>query len=309
MNDSSQDGCCDEPYASLAAFSSAYHKVHVFLSLILCIFGICLNALNVVVLCQKRMLNSNNLLLTCLAISDGMVMLIYIIYDLGFRLVPRLESGMSKEYAHLLLACIVGQNLFHTFSTWIIVVIAAYRLLYIHTGPRAKAICAPLRIWLTIAMVTFLSIVLTMPFVFAHEVTHYRKQNSSDIVLYEVDYVDNVTLQTILFFNSALLVKALPILLLSILSATLIRKIHEIQLNRRRLLPLKAIRQSVTVSLLSTVNASGVQRIRKLNWFFLRSCGGYDSIRQSIQPTKVLLAVALMYILTYLPQVWKFHFF
>ncbi|KAL5107598.1 Sex peptide receptor [Taenia crassiceps] len=248
------------------------------------------------------MRNSNNLLLTSLAISDGMVMLIYIIYDLGFRLVARLENGMTKEYAHLLLVCIVGQNLFHTFSTWIIVVLAAYRLLYIHAGPQARVVCTPLRVWLAIAMVALVSMVLTIPLAFAHEVTHYRKPKWDGLKLYEVDYVDNTVLQTILFYNSALLVKAVPILLMWILSIILIKKIRETQIIRRRLLPLETLRSSTTLSSPSTGCSVEERRIQKLRWFFFKSCGGFDSCRQSAQPTKMLLAVALMYILTYLPQ-------
>ncbi|KAL5967457.1 Sex peptide receptor [Taenia solium] len=301
-NFSTYEACSDDLYPTLAAFSSTYHRIHVFLSLILCIFGICLNALNVVVLCQKRMRNSNNLLLSSLAISDGMVMLIYIIYDLGFRLVARLENGMTKEYAHLLLVCIVGQNLFHTFSTWIIVVLAAYRLLYIHAGPQARVVCAPLRVWLAIAMVALVSMVLTIPLAFAHEVTQYRKPNCDGLKLYEVDYVDNTVLQTILFYNSALLVKASPILLMWILSIILIKKIRETQMIRRRLLPLETMRSSTTLSSPSTGCSVEEHRIQKLRWFFFKSCGGFDNCRQSAQPTKMLLAVALMYILTYLPQ-------
>ncbi|CDS37080.1 dro:myosuppressin receptor [Echinococcus multilocularis] len=248
------------------------------------------------------MRSSNSLLLSSLAISDGIVMVIYIIYDLGFRLVARLENCMTKEYAHLLLVCIVGQNLFHTFSTWIIVVLTAYRLLYIHAGPQARVVCAPLRVWLVIAMVALTSMVLAIPLVFAHEVTHYRKPNCEDLKLNEVDYVDSTVLQTILFYNSTLLVKAIPILLMWILSIILIKKIRETQTVRRRLLPLGTLQSSTTLSEPTTGCSVEDHRIQKLRWFFFKSCGRFDNCHQSTQPTKMLLAVALMYILTYLPQ-------
>lgn len=297
------EDCPDDPFPSLAKFSEAYHKTHVVLSLIICVFGICLNVLNVVVLCQRHMRNSNNLLLSSLAISDGMVMLFYITFDLGFRLVPRLENGMSKEYAYLLFAYIIGQNVFHTFSTWIIVVLAAYRLLYVHAGPQARVVCAPLRVWLAIAMVGLSSIILTIPLVCAHEVTIYKRRNCTFKNLYEVDYVNNTTLQTILFYNSALLVKAIPILLMSILSTILIKKIRETQVTRRRLLPTDIGRSSITLSSHSTGYSAEERRLRKLHWFFFKSCGGFENFRQSAQPTKMLLAVAIMYIISYLPQV------
>nr|CDS32712.1 Peptide G protein-coupled receptor [Hymenolepis microstoma] len=294
--------CPEDLFPNLAKFSEAYHHIHVFLSLIICLFGICLNALNVVVLCQRHMRNSNNLLLSSLAISDGMVMLFYIIFDLGFRLVPRLENGMSKEYAHLLFVYIVGQNVFHTFSTWIIVVLAAYRLLYVHAGLQAKVVYAPLRVWLAIAIVALTSVILTIPLVFAHEVTDYKRPNCTVTGLYEVDYVDNTTLQIILFYNSALLVKAIPIILMSVLSTVLINKIRVTQVKRRRLFPKEFGRSSLTVSSSADGYTAEERRLRKLHWFFFKSCGGFENFRQTAQPTKMLLAVTIIYVISYLPQ-------
>ncbi|VDO05800.1 unnamed protein product [Rodentolepis nana] len=294
--------CPEDLFPNLAKFSKAYHHIHVFLSLIICLFGICLNALNVVVLCQRHMRNSNNLLLSSLAISDGMVMLFYIIFDLGFRLVPRLENGMSKEYAYLLFVYIVGQNVFHTFSTWIIVVLAAYRLLYVHAGLQARVVYAPLRVWLAIAIVALTSVILTIPLVFAHEVTDYKRPNCTVTGLYEVDYVKNTTLQIVLFYNSALLVKAIPIILMSVLSTILIKKIRVTQVKRRRLFPKEIGRSSLTASSSAEGYTAEERRLRKLHWFFFKSCGGFENFRQTAQPTKMLLAVTIIYIISYLPQ-------
>nr|CDS19030.1 dro:myosuppressin receptor [Echinococcus granulosus] len=246
------------------------------------------------------MRSSNSLLLSSLAISDGMVMVIYIIYDLGFRLVARLENGMTKEYAHLLLVCIVGQNLFHTFSTWIIVVLAAY-VFSTYTQGLRQELCALLCVFGSPSPWSH-SYPWFLLFLLSLLMRHYRKPNCEDLKLYEVDYVDNTVLQTILFYNSALLVKAIPILLMWILSIILIKKIRKTQTVRRRLLPLETLRSSTTLSEPTTGCTVEDHKIQKLRWFFFKSCGRFDSYRQSTQPTKMLLAVALMYILTYLPQ-------
>ncbi len=304
--------CTDDPFTLLAQFSSTYHQLHAYLSLIMCLLGICLNGLNVAVLCQRHMRNSNNLLLSSLAISDGLVMFIYIIYDLGFRVVPRLETGMTKDYAYLLLVCIVGQNLFHTFSTWIIVVLAAYRLFYVHAGPQARVVCTPMRVWLAVASMGLISIILAIPLIFAHEVTLYRSapQGTNMTGLYEVDYVGDSVLQSILFFNSALLVKAIPILLMSILSTILIRKIRETRMTRRRLVLPETLRSTSTPFQQSTSLSASIplaeKSVRKIHWFFFKSCGRGgpgEACRQSLQPTRMLLAVMVMYIVTYFPQV------
>ncbi|BHF70343.1 G-protein coupled receptor activity [Sparganum proliferum] len=305
--------CTEDLVPWLADFSRTYHRCHAYLSLLLCVLGICMNSFNVIVLMQSHMRNSSNLLLSMIAVSDSLVMSIYIVYDTNFRISPRLENGMPQRLAYVLLICIVAQNVFHTFSTWTIVVLAAYRLVYVHAGARARRVCSRPRIRLLMVLVAFMSLLLTVPLLIAHRVTFHHQyrsvwanRNSSSGVdnatsantseeLYEVDYVDNPVLQTILFFNSALLVKAIPILLMASMSALLIRKIRSTRRCRQRVKQNDSMRSSV-------VTMSGPQNDGGLPLLFFKSCRGYDICHHITQPTRMLLAVVVMYIVAYLPQ-------
>ncbi|VDN40185.1 unnamed protein product [Dibothriocephalus latus] len=315
--------CTEDLLPWLAEFSQMYHRCHAYLSLILCVLGICMNSFNVAVLMQSHMRNSSNLLLSMLAVSDSLVMSIYIVYDINFRISPRLENGMPQRLAYVLLICIVAQNLFHTFSTWTIVVLAAYRLVYVHAGPRTRRVCSRPRIRLVMVMVAFMSVLLTVPLIIAHRVTIHHQywskwanMNSSNNgggreaaggglvnndtanaseAFYEVDYVDDPILQTILFFNSALLVKAVPILLMASMSALLIRKIQSTRHCRQRVKQHDSMRSSM-------VTTSTTQRDSMLPPLLSKYCRGYDICHHITQPTRMLLAVVVTYIVAYLPQ-------
>ncbi|VDM05072.1 unnamed protein product [Schistocephalus solidus] len=308
--------CTEDLVPWLADFSRNYHPCHAYLSLILCVLGICMNGFNVIVLMQTHMRNTSNLLLSILAVSDSLVMSIYIVYDTNFRISPRLENGMPQRLAYVLLICIVAQNVFHTFSTWTIVVLAAYRLVYVHAGLRARRVCSRHRIRLLMVLVAFMSLFLTVPLLIAHKVTihhQYRaawaKRNSirgatnvsanDSEELFEVDYVDDPILQTILFFNSALLVKAIPIILMALMSALLIRKIRSTRRCRQRVKQNDSLRWSV-------VTTSGLHKDGLRSPLFFKFSRGYAVCHHITQPTRMLLAVVVTYIVAYLPQVNRF---
>lgn len=302
------------PSPLLQAFSYNYHTCHAYLSLILCIFGICMNAFNVIVLSQKNMNSSTNLLLSHLAISDGLLMVIYIFYDIDFRLNPRLEQGMTKYFAYILLIIVVSQNLFHTFSTWIIVVLAGYRLVYVQLGHRAQTVCTSTKVWISIIVVTGVSIVLTIPIIFTHEVTlHSKQMYHSNETLYKIDYVNNRILQTILFYNSALLVKAFPITLMAVLSSLLIFRIRRTGETRRRLgMIVKSSICTLTTHRRLTFEDNEqnttatddrfTQQLVRSRRHFSTSIRGSDNVKHSVQSTKMLLAVVVIYIIAFVPQ-------
>ena len=56
--------------SSLQQFSNWYESVHGYLSVFVCMFGIISNTMNIVVLTQREMLTSTNVILTSLAVAD-----------------------------------------------------------------------------------------------------------------------------------------------------------------------------------------------------------------------------------------------
>lgn len=84
-----------QSYQNLNNYAHAYWEIHPYLSLIICVFGISTNLVNVFILCQDKMRNSINCILTGIAVSDIMTMLDYIPFAVQFYLLTGL--GKNKE--------------------------------------------------------------------------------------------------------------------------------------------------------------------------------------------------------------------
>ncbi|CAH8682520.1 unnamed protein product [Schistosoma rodhaini] len=335
-----QNHTCIDHFQWLELFHQNYQPIHVYLCLILCPIGVIANTLNVIVLCQPRLRSPTNLLLTFLAVSDGLVMFIYIIFDYFYLMTPRLLNGMTKSYANLLLINIVLQNLFHAFSAWIIVAVAIFRLIYIKTGVRAAIYCNMFKAWIVIILVIISSILLTIPFMIAHQIRiksnnhdHYTTDNTSDntttthliyttynqsttSILYEVDYTTNIHLKIILFWNSAILVKALPIIIMTTVSAALITSIRESEKRYRILRRHRNDCKNFQITIDTTRIDSFIHNNNKNNnegedksITVIRpkqKCNShietYSGGRSANQTTYMLLTIIMLYIFTYLPQ-------
>ncbi|VDP70690.1 unnamed protein product [Echinostoma caproni] len=279
-----------------------------------------------------------------LAVSDGLVMFVYIIFDYFFLLTPRLAQGMTLAYAELLLINIILQNLFHTFSAWIIVAIALFRLLYIKTGVRAVVHCSVARAWIAIVIVSLSSVLLIIPFICAHQVAERKHPTANHTILglwslnntesnhkesvtiavvstvtgshttniaaetlYEVNFTENETLKVILFWNSAILIKALPIVIISAVSAALIISIRQSEKRYRclhkekkdsRQIPFTSPSSQTAENGKTQVSRQGKRQQPKSslpNAYF-------SSGRNANQTTYMLLTIIIFYILTYLPQ-------
>ncbi|KAF7261060.1 hypothetical protein EG68_01661 [Paragonimus skrjabini miyazakii] len=230
---------------------------------------------------------------------------------------------MSQGYAFLLLSTITMQNVFHAFSAWIIVVIALFRLLYIKTGINAVFHCSIARAWFAIMLVCLASLVLTVPFMLAHQVTEITRpthniivSTESNLVLYEVDYSKNAMLRSVLFWNSAVLIKALPILIMSGVSAMLINSIRQTEKRYRslqcdtnearylRATSTSGIQQTIAGAPPSNGNTESVAMIEasKLRSALRASIVTAPSGRNANQTTYMLLMIIILYIFTYLPQ-------
>ena len=67
-----------ENYTRLDYFSDWYGSIHGYTSLVVCLLGVALNFFNIIVLTRKHMISSTNAILTALAVSDFMAMIVYI---------------------------------------------------------------------------------------------------------------------------------------------------------------------------------------------------------------------------------------
>ena len=123
----------EEGRTALERFSDAYQAVHGYLSITVCAFGILLNALNVIVLTRRPMLNATNCLLTALAVTDLLTMSAYVPYAGYFYC----YASPTPDFRHRLgwIVYLIFHNNFsitaHTVAVWLTVSIAVFRYIVV----------------------------------------------------------------------------------------------------------------------------------------------------------------------------------
>ena len=116
---------------NVAWFQSKYSKIHGYLCLVVCSFGTLTNVVNFVVLTRPNMFSPVNVLLTALAVFDGLTMLLYFCFIFRFHLLYGDEITPERNnlyFAHFTRIFVVSFVLTHTVSIWITVTLAIFRL-------------------------------------------------------------------------------------------------------------------------------------------------------------------------------------
>lgn len=121
----------------LQRFHRSYASIHGYISLVVCLVGVVCNFFIVVVLTRRSMVNSTNLILTALAVSDVLTMASYIPFALQFYVLhsnypsPRRNTrpwaGYILFHAHLSVTA-------HTVSIWLGVVLSIFRYSFVRLG-------------------------------------------------------------------------------------------------------------------------------------------------------------------------------
>lgn len=281
----------------LQAFQKSYQPIHGYLAPIICVFGVVANILNIVVLTRKNMQTSTNVILTGLAISDGLTMAAYIPYALllyvinGTKITPTRDTLRVAQFqmGYALFSVVV-----HSISIWLTVTLALFRYIFIRY-PRLGAqycnmhnakiaviavvivvtlVCVPYSVNLSIASSPF-----TDPEGLIPNGTSYHIQMKN-----KHDY-DKV-LCSVNFWIQAILIKLLPSFLLTIFSILLVNTMRRAERRRKRLLnnvPMSEENGATSTS--STTVSSRKQKKSRSN-----------------RTTKMLLAVVILFLLTETPQ-------
>uniref|UniRef100_A0A5K3FC28 G_PROTEIN_RECEP_F1_2 domain-containing protein n=1 Tax=Mesocestoides corti TaxID=53468 RepID=A0A5K3FC28_MESCO len=285
--------CTSFHYVGLDYFAHGYDIVHIPLSLVICVCGVFANSANVVVLNQPPMRSSTNLLMAALSVGEGTVMAIYIFYVSMFRIGKKIEVGMTKSYAYTLFGLVYVQNLFHAFSSWMIVFVAAFRLVFMSSGVTALQTCSYTRAKIIILTDVFLSLILAAPFLFAHHVVKDCGKPAIGYEAFKLDFVANHALTTLLLVSTGVFMKVLPILLSTIFSTLLIRKLLHSQKRRDRL---QSEMSETEQRFLSS------QQEQSLSISPARHHDHDSNSRNIHQTTNILFGLSVLYIITYLPQ-------
>ncbi|VEL31373.1 unnamed protein product, partial [Protopolystoma xenopodis] len=209
-------------YPLIEAFKIRYSKIHVYVIFILCPLGVLSNLLNVIVLNQRSMHCPTNLLLTALAIMDGLTMAFY----MPFAAWLHIHEGFTSYYAWatFILLYVSFSNFIHVASSGVIIVLAVFRVLYVRYLLAAKQLCSQQRACLAIWLVLAASGVLNISCVVVHRIENTQRG-------YRINYVENGSLERWMHWNTAIFCKLLPVICLFVLSFVLIFSIQ--RQNRR----------------------------------------------------------------------------
>ena len=265
-----------EELDGLHEFNLKYAHIHGYVAVIVCSFGAIANILNIIVLTRKHMLSSTNYILTALAISDFLIMLTYLINAAYFFIIKKpyfdQEHSIGWMYFilihnHFIITC-------HNLSTWLIVTLAVFRYISVCCGVTARLYTSTGRAKIAILLVVVSTILLCLPYYFLYKVVaiseYYEDMTGHWIV--ESTFVDeHPTYKVVMMWLFGVIIKIVPCVFLTLLSALIIIKIKH-GIRRRRIL----LNQAQTVE--------------------------HDVNHEHNRTTYMLMSVVILFVLTEFPQ-------
>lgn len=271
----------------------AYNNVHGYVSLLICLFGSLANALNVAVLTKRDFaVTPINRLLKWLAVADVFVMMEYVPFAIYRYLLFPGQEDRPYSWAVYMLFHMHFTQILHTASIMLTLSLAVWRYIAIKYPSYSPALCTDGRCTIAILLSFTLPPVLCIPsyFVFTiHKDFTFDRNETMPSKVYFVDSDYDGTLYQINFWVHAVLIKLLPCVILTVISAWLIRTLYRTK-NRKKIL--KGYSACVAEA---TVNSNG-------NFFTRKSTKRSKSERRTDRTTKMLLAVLLLFLITEFPQ-------
>lgn len=244
--------CSPEPIAvnateltGLGKFNEAYAGVHGYLSVMVCLFGMVANSVNIVVLTRKNMLSSTNVLLTWLAVADLFTMLSYFPFALHFFIFkgPDLFYFTTRYFGWIcfLLFHASFSIVCHTVAIWITIALAIFRFLYIWFPTRGATYCSLARAKLAITVTIVSTIACLVPNYIINVNGTMQicdpKTNTYETI-HTIEYRSGKefrVLENVNYWVQAIFVKLIPCIMLTILTVLLIVAMHRAYKKRMAL--------------------------------------------------------------------------
>ncbi|XP_067658871.1 G-protein coupled receptor dmsr-1-like [Haliotis asinina] len=226
----------EEVPTGLQLWSSWYQPIHGYAAPIVCLFGVVANALNFFVLTSKNMLSPTNVILSGLAVSDGLTMAAYFPYAiLNYHMFATRPSPLAN--ARFLLFYAIFSVVVHSISIWLTVSLALFRYIFIRNPRHGAKLCSIQRAKLTVLIVSVVTTIACIPNSVSYEFTTYSENNvTSWYIDVKKDTPAAVFIKNLNFWTQALLVKLLPCFLLTILSMCLVKTMKDAEKRRKKLL-------------------------------------------------------------------------
>ncbi|XP_046970162.1 G-protein coupled receptor dmsr-1-like [Vanessa cardui] len=268
----------------------AYNSIHGYISLLICLFGSLANALNVAVLTRKDLAAAPiNRLLKWLAVADVFVMLEYVPFAIYRYLLFPGQVDRPYSWAVYMLFHMHFTQILHTASILLTLSLAIWRYIAIKYPSHGPSLCTERRCSLAILCSFLLPPILCIPSYFVFTIHEDFTLDRSPSKVYYVDSNYDGSLYQINFWVHAVVIKLLPCVILTVISAWLIRVLY--RANSRK----KALKGYSACPADTVVNGNG-------NIFKRKSTKRTKSERRTDRTTRMLVAVLLLFLLTEFPQ-------
>lgn len=230
--------------SGIEQFGISYQSIHGYFSVIVCVFGIVSNVLNIIVLTRRHMKSPTNFILTALAIADMLTMSTYPIMAIYLYIIssPDCYTPMhSRGWMYFVLF----HNLFivtcHNMAMWLTVTLAVFRYIFVCQHTRAADLCSMDRAKLTVTVVVVATVVSCVPNYFLYDVRDYGREilnrNESCYWIMPSAIADaNPEFQQFVRWLYGVVIKILPCVLMAFLSTLLIVAMQKAKQRRARLL-------------------------------------------------------------------------
>ncbi|CAG5029288.1 unnamed protein product, partial [Parnassius apollo] len=270
----------------------AYNGIHGYVSLLICLFGSLANAFNVAVLTRRDLAAAPiNRLLKWLAVADVFVMMEYVPFSIyRYMLLPGQEERPYSWAVYMLFHMHFTQIL-HTASILLTLSLAIWRYIAIKYPSHGPSLCTDRRCSMAIIISFLLPPVLCIPSYFVFTIhNEYSFDKTATKVASKVYYVDSDydgSLYQLNFWVHAVFIKLLPCVILTVISAWLIRVLYRANSRKKALKGYNACP--------AVVNGNG-------NIFTRKFTKRTKAERRTDRTTKMLVAVLILFLLTEFPQ-------
>ena len=247
VNESFEDQNATQPLSHLQLFYFEYFKIHGYISICVCLFGILANIANIVVLTRKNMITSTNVILTWLAVADLMTMLDYFPFAMHFYILKDSDLSFPETRGYGWICYLLFHANFsvmcHSTAIWLTICLATFRFVCIWFPTKGSSMCTVLRAKQFIALIIGSVVVLCIPNII---INHMRSDDrnvtvdnvTKEDIIYNMDYRHGGAYDHIDRLNKmiqATLFKIVPCVLLTILTILLITAMHRAYQRRRAL--------------------------------------------------------------------------
>ncbi|XP_074653302.1 FMRFamide receptor-like [Tubulanus polymorphus] len=209
---------------------------------IICFFGITGNVISILVISRGKLLNSTNVYLLALAVSDTIKLLADLCY-FAVILTLRINSVNGKiGYAYLYPYAHYVFNTTACVTAWLTVSVAIERYILVCHPAHAKRLCTLSRARINTVIVYVSMSVLCIPFALRYETVHTVKNctmpnNNNSVTAHEVELNvttlwQNYQFSTIYTWIQNLLRSIIPLVVLCILNFLIIYAVRRTRANR-----------------------------------------------------------------------------